>query len=175
LTFYRQGNKFESLGLDDAIAEERNGTEDASDDEVLGKVLTEWLTDPETREDTWIHRSAIIRGNEQINATENSRERSRMSFFIKVRWNIAPPSPPGNNRSRPTKRQRTNRDGTEDNSTRRLQEIEEQKLPYVAAVQYFVRIPLKGQESAYARFSICDYYHYQEPLQDADTGDIIHV
>ena len=169
--FHRQGNKFEGLELDAAIAVERAETEDANEEELLEKVLSDWLSNPETRKDTWIHRSALIRGTEQINGAENSRERSRVSFFIKVRWNVAQPM----ESSRPAKRQKTNKNGNGSSSIRDSQEIEEAKKSYVAAVQYFVRIPFKDKEGVYARFAICDYYHYQEPLQDADTGEVLRV
>ena len=118
---------------------------------ALKKVLSDWLSNPETRKDTWIHRSALIRGTEQINGAENSRERSRVSFFIKVRWNVAQPM----ESSRPAKRQKTNKNGNGSSSIRDSQEIEEAKKSYVAAVQYFVRIPFKDKEGVYARFAIC--------------------
>ena len=145
--------------------------------EVGGGVsLDDWLAASETWEQVWVHRSALIQGNEHINATENTMERTRSSSIVQVRYILANKTEEeAQEGSSKAKRQRT--DGSEKRGARREETVEianmEQK--YVAVTKYFVRLPAFEDGKECTRLAICDYYCYMDPIRDPDTGDVLQA
>lgn len=121
-----------------------------------------YLDAPETRAAARVHRAAFINGNEHILAHAITKERTRMSFFVRVKWEEVEEVSDSDSDGEPAaKRQRV------------------VDTPYVGAVRYFVRLPPREEGEEWLRLAMCDYYTYDKkdkrttPLKDRDTGDVL--
>ena len=91
--------------------------------------------------------------------------KTRKSYYVQVRYEVTPEGGRGGGEEPPAEKQRG-----------AGSEAVEGKTAYVAAVQYFVRLPHPIHEGEWMRLAICDYYyHPQPPITDADTRDVMHA